>query len=293
MARSLAALWLAFSLAGAASAATQSGSLAAAAASGSPFRVTCSDDGAGAPASLAVQVRDDPPAAAALVSVQVRKGSSASSATDPAEGDADPSPLVFVNGGSGVYDVYVDKTAAGVEGYTLGYQCMTGTNGTGVPTGTSISPSAGVPIPVLPFFAALLLALALGGASVASAHTQAGSLGAAASATDSYQVTCSDDGSGAPASLIVQILDASPAAAPLVMVQAQKGTELVNSTDPGDADADPSPEAFVNGGAGVYNVLVDKTGAGAESYTLTYHCYTGPNGTGIHTGTTLTTLQNQ
>ena len=46
--------------------------------------------------------------------------------------------------------------------------------------------------------AAVLLAVAT--ASPARAHTQNGSLGTMASATDLYHVTCSDDGSGPPGS---------------------------------------------------------------------------------------------
>jgi hypothetical protein len=127
----------------------------------------------------------------------------------------------------------------------------------------------------------------------ASAHTQSGSLGDAAASTDLYQVTCSNDGSGAPGSLSMQVLDAAPSAAPLVSVQTRKGTLLANSTDPVDGDATSSPIVHVNGGAGVYDVLVDKTAAGAETYTLTFHCVTGTNGTGAHTGTEIVTRQNQ
>ena len=89
------------------------------------------------------------------------------------------------------------------------------------------------------------------------------------------------------------VLDTAPAAAPLVAVQGQKGILATNSTDATDADATPSPAVVLNGGAGVYDVLVYKTAAGSESYTLTFHCLTGPDGTGDHTGTSLTTRQNQ
>jgi hypothetical protein len=288
--------WLAFALAiflcDAARAATQPGSLDAAAASADLLRVTCFDDGAGAPASLAVQVRDDAPSVAPLLSAQIRKGNAATNTTDPTDADAAFSPLAFVNGAAGVYDVFVDKSAAGAESYTLSFQCTTGSDGGGAPTGTSISPST-TPIPALPLLAWLALALVLGGASLASAHEQSGSLGAAASASDAYQVTCSNDGSGAPASLAIEILDAAPSAAPLVSAQLQRGDDLVSTTDPTDADASFGPAISVNGGAGAYLVLVDKSAAGAETYTLEYHCFTGANGTGAHTGTALTTLQNQ
>jgi hypothetical protein len=62
---------------------------------------------------------------------------------------------------------------------------------------------------------------------------------------------------------------------------------------PVDGDTTSSPAVAVNGGSGAYDVLVDKTDAGAESYTMTFHCFTGPDGTGFHTGTSLTILQDQ
>ena len=140
--------------------------------------------------------------------------------------------------------------------------------------------------------------VALFGASLAAgpggAHTQAGSLGSGASATDYYQILCSDDGTGPPASLAIQVLDSAPAAAPLVSVQARNGRELASTTDPTDGDPSASPLVFVNVAAGVvYDVLVDKSGVGGENYVLTFHCLTGPNGTGLHTGTDLVTRQNQ
>ena len=43
-------------------------------------------------------------------------------------------------------------------------------------------------------------------ATTALAHTQDGTLGDTAASTDYYQITCSDDGSGVPASMIVQCI---------------------------------------------------------------------------------------
>lgn len=131
-------------------------------------------------------------------------------------------------------------------------------------------------------------------AGPAAAHTQSGSLGADATATDLHQIVCSNDGTGAPGSLSVQILDDVPAAAPKVGVQVRGGSLLSTSTDPVDGDATASPLISVDVTTTlVFDVLVDKTGAGSENYVLTYHCLTGPNGTGLHTGTALVTRQNQ
>ena len=138
--------------------------------------------------------------------------------------------------------------------------------------------------------------LVIGGllAGPAAAHTQAGSLLSGAAATDYYQVICSDDGTGPPASLSIQVLDSAPAAAPLVSVQVRNGLELATSTDPTDGDVSASPLIHVNTSVGfVYDVLVDKSGAGAENYVLSFHCTTGANGTGLHTGTDIVTRQSQ
>lgn len=268
------------------------------------WQVTCSNDGSGAPTSLTLQVTDTAPVAAPLVSVQAQKDSIATNATDPADADASPSPLVALNGGAGAYDVFVDKSDTGTESYSLAAQCKTGADGTGADTGTAIAAiSVGAqPVPLLPPAGAVglvasLLALVLGFARPARAHTQLGSLGEAASATDFYQVTCSDDGAGLPQSLYLQIQDTTGAAAPLAGVQAQRAAQVTNSVDPVSGDGSGSPIAFVNGGVGVFDVLVYKlvykTGAGATTYSLTYHCMTGTNGTGVHTGTSLAVRQNQ
>ena len=128
----------------------------------------------------------------------------------------------------------------------------------------------------------------------AAADTQSGSLGSGAAATDYYQIICSNDGAGAPGSLSVQVLDGTPVAAPLVSVQVRNGLGLANSTDPTDGDVTASPLIHVNVDAGVvYEVLIDKSGAGAENYVLTFHCVTGPDGTGLHTGSDLVSRQNQ
>jgi hypothetical protein len=312
-------LALALALAGGASAESRNGSLELEAGATDYFEVTCFDDGRGAPLSLATQVLDAAPVAAPFVSVQTLKGNVAINGTDAVDGDVSPSPLTWVNGGAGTYEVFVDKTEAGEETYTLAIACMTGTDGTGVETGTDIlgtEPAPSVPtlsgLARLALVGCMLLAglrgvsrraqhalplvalvLALGGSRPALAHTQNGSLGAGAGATDLYHVTCSDDGSGPPGSLRMQVLDASPAAAPYVSVQVNRGAQLASTTDPVDADTSSSSIVWVNGGAGVYEVLVDKSGPGAENYTLTFHCVTGPDGEGLHTGTSISTRQNQ
>ena len=137
------------------------------------------------------------------------------------------------------------------------------------------------------------LLIAAGYAGFASAHTQSGSL-IASPATDVYAVTCSNDGSGAPAKLWLHVKDLAPVLAPLVSTQATKGTQSSTlSTDPVDGDANYSPGVYLTPavGAGVYTLKVNKSaGAGTETYTAEFHCQTAA---GVHTGTTWVMTQNQ
>lgn len=137
---------------------------------------------------------------------------------------------------------------------------------------------------------AALLALVIG---PVCAHTQDGSLGDPAAATDYYQVTCSDDGTGVPASLVVQVQNRGPQAASAVTVVTHRGIAASTTVDATGGDAVLGPMVSVNGADGVYNVFVAKAGGGAVNYTLTYHCMTGPNGTGLHTGSLIVFRQNQ
>jgi hypothetical protein len=72
------------------------------------------------------------------------------------------------------------------------------------------------------------------------AHTQIGSLGSAAAATDYYSVFCSDDGSGPPGSLVVQVSNVNVSVGePIVAVVASKGTLATSSSDPVSANGTP------------------------------------------------------
>lgn len=130
-----------------ADAATLSGTLPASATAAHLLFLDCSDSGTGAPLSATVQVRDLAPVAVPVVSVQLRKGAAATNSSDDGDGDAVASPLVFVNAGSGRYDVYVDKTAAGDEAYEVSAQCWTGTAGSGLAAGTAFFSSQGGAVP--------------------------------------------------------------------------------------------------------------------------------------------------
>ncbi len=135
---------------------------------------------------------------------------------------------------------------------------------------------------------------AIGYAAITSAHTAGGAIDAAgtnASATDLATVSCYDDGDGATAYLFVQIEDQS-AQVPglLVSIQAYKGTQMTNSSDPVSGDGLAGPGAQLWAGDGTYYISVSKTAAGARLFTITYHCMTSNN---IHTGTDIGVLQAQ
>lgn len=128
------------------------------------------------------------------------------------------------------------------------------------------------------------------GAGVASAHTVSGTLGTAATATDLYYVTCSDDGNGATGKLQVGVRDNAPVAAPLVSITAIQGSKAGSTTDTTDGNATGSAPVTVAGITGVFYVAVTKSTAGAESYTVDFHCLTATN---AHTGTAASLKQNQ
>lgn len=147
------------------------------------------------------------------------------------------------------------------------------------------------------FRAVVLGVLACGAVTPASAHTVSETLGDAADATDVYQAICFDDETGPPVALVAQVLDKADVQKPVLSVTIRRGTTgngiAATSTDRVDADANYSRLIWVNGGAGTYEVYVGKDGPGAESYDLIYHCLTGRNGEGKHTGTDLGIRQNQ
>ena len=152
---------------------------------------------------------------------------------------------------------------------------------------------------------------------VVSAHNQTGTVGSAtgAAATDTYQVTCSNDGSGAPNQLFAQVMDLAPVKATLVSMQIlhpSDGHSTSLSEDPIDGDAQTckgsvctdgfSPGITLVGGksliAQLYFINVNKqytasalaAQKGAEVYNLQLHCQTAA---GVHTGTDWIQTQNQ
>jgi hypothetical protein len=133
-------------------------------------------------------------------------------------------------------------------------------------------------------------------AGSALAHNQGGSFTTGlAAAVDYYQVTCSDDGNGAPSYLEAQVKDMT-ANTSKVNILIQKGTSCTTnkcaqfSIDTTDSNTTYSPLVRVTQGAGVYNLFVQHTAAGTDSYDVLVHCKTA---TGVHTGTSALSRQQQ
>ena len=143
--------------------------------------------------------------------------------------------------------------------------------------------------------ATVLTVITLGYAGVSGAHEAGATMdsdGTTASFTGYALVTCIDD-IGVTDNLVASIKDTSPPQDPpldklLVSLQIIKGSRAASTTDPVSGDGNFSPEVKVHGGSGVYQVLVNKTAAGARSFVVSYHCMTASN---EHTATEIVVKQ--
>lgn len=142
------------------------------------------------------------------------------------------------------------------------------------------------------FVKIIFLVVSLGYAGVSSAH-DAGAImdphGNVASFTGYALVTCFNDGNGDADHLIASIKDTSPPQDNLLInLQIIKGDHAISTTDPVSGDGNFSPSVSVHGGNGVYFLLVNKTGEGARSFLVSYHCVTASE---VHTGTDIAVKQ--
>lgn len=98
------------------------------------------------------------------------------------------------------------------------------------------------------------------------------------------QITCSSPMGSEPTDhLLARIRDRSPSVdGLLVNLQLHKGQKAVSITDTVSGDADYSPFVSLQGGNGVYYLMVNKTNVGEREFDLEWHC-TAASGT--HTET--------
>ncbi|MGH8572611.1 MAG: hypothetical protein ACREX8_08555 [Gammaproteobacteria bacterium] len=143
---------------------------------------------------------------------------------------------------------------------------------------------------------ALSFLLSVGQAGVVLGHSKVGSLSKNKNAKDVYSVTCSNEEGGDTATfrLAARVRDEPPSRPPKVSVTIAKGGTAVRVTDTkGDGNQQPSPWAYVDGGNGVYQMIVTKSRKGLERYSVEFHCQ-GPSSSGyVHTGSSVVITQNQ
>lgn len=124
-----------------------------------------------------------------------------------------------------------------------------------------------------------------------SGGTVLGPDGTNPNATVLVAISCFDDGNGEPAKLFAQIKDqSSPVAGSFVSVQMYKGIKAISTTDNISGDADYSQGIELEGGSGVYWVMITKTTAEPRQFDLIWHCMTDSN---THTGTDIVIRQIQ
>ncbi|MFH0351802.1 MAG: hypothetical protein ACHBMF_07735 [Chromatiales bacterium] len=131
---------------------------------------------------------------------------------------------------------------------------------------------------------------------IAVGHGVNGSLGKKSSATDVYQVTCSDEEGGTTPSdrLSSKVRDNAPKRRPRVSVWTIKDGTTTKTTDTnGDGNKRYSAEVVNNNGSGVYVMQVTKSRRDAENYSVQFHCEGPPSSGFIHTGTDIVRTQNQ
>lgn len=137
-------------------------------------------------------------------------------------------------------------------------------------------------------YLSITLFLLLSCVGVAKSYAHGGSAtmdeaGNKASFTALARITCFDDGAGPAQFLVARVRDNSAAVSGMfVSLQLLKGTRATSVTDLTPGDADYSEFATLSGGNGTYQLILNKTKAGARSFDLEWHCLTAAND---HTGT--------
>ncbi|MDT8363820.1 MAG: hypothetical protein RQ714_04135 [Nitrosomonas sp.] len=101
-------------------------------------------------------------------------------------------------------------------------------------------------------------------------------------------VACFNDGNGKTDRLEASIRDhpSNPFVDGMqVTITAFKGGHAISATDTTQGDEAGSPVVELEGGEGVYHMIVNKTRPGRRDVDVVFHCLTA---SGIHTGTSIT-----
>ncbi|MEN9680304.1 MAG: hypothetical protein RLZZ627_197 [Pseudomonadota bacterium] len=142
------------------------------------------------------------------------------------------------------------------------------------------------------FLKPLALSMLIGCALPAFAHDQGGALASSPYATQSWLITCYDDGNGIAAALYFDVKASTPSRKFGVTATVFKNGVEASTTDSKSGDKIRSPVAILNGGDGEYVITLSKAKArdnqpdsilkGTMVYGFTYHCQSA---SGAHTGT--------
>lgn len=134
----------------------------------------------------------------------------------------------------------------------------------------------------------------LGYSGISYGHSAGAVLGASGTnphATGLAAITCFDDGNGAAAKLIVEVQDQSePVEGSYINAQIYKGIKATSTTDLFPGDAEYSDTIALEGGSGVYWLILNKTSAEPKQFDIVYHCVTEDD---VHTGTDTVVRQFQ
>lgn len=96
-------------------------------------------------------------------------------------------------------------------------------------------------------------------------------------------VTCFDDGNGAPDHLSIRIEDTSPyVEGSQLTFLVYKANRAISTSDPIPADGQYGPLVKLHAGGGRYTMMLNTTGPGPRNFIAEWHCVTADE---IHTGT--------
>jgi len=138
----------------------------------------------------------------------------------------------------------------------------------------------------------LALSLLISSSAKTLAHDQGGALASSPYATQSWLITCYDDGNGVAASLYFDVKASTPGRKFGVTATVSKNGAETSVTDPKSGDKVRSPAASLSAGDGEYVMTLSKAKTrenqpdsilkGTMVYGFTYHC---ESASGAHTGT--------
>ena len=112
-----------------------------------------------------------------------------------------------------------------------------------------------------------------------------------ASATDVWEVGCLNSATlGDSERLVAQIKDLVNNDTNLLSILIYKNGKAISATDNIGGDAGYSPLVSLNGGNGTYTMMVTRSQASFQAYSITYHC---ESAAGDHTPTTVPTTPVQ